>query len=100
AAIMPVQSQLGHANTQAFIKNAFQVLDVVFTTSLPRIVDPIEEIRRRKLFRVTYANQLLSTGDASNRVPHWYLGRLVEYDDVELGMRRVKVLGHRERRHQ
>ena len=96
AAVMPLQVFRWHRKRQAIVKNTLQILfvDIVFIESVF-----LKEGGRRQLFWVSNDNDVLSSGNGTNRLTRRHLGSLVEYDIIELGTLGIDVLCHGNRAH-
>ena len=91
AAVMPLQVFRWHRKRQAIVKNTLQILfvDIVFIESVF-----LKEGGRRQLFWVSNDNDVLSSGNGTNRLTRRHLGSLVEYDIIELGTLGIDVLSY------
>ena len=85
AAVVPLQAEAVHAGTEAFIKDALQVFDLVIRRrSIVGVVRPIEEVRWWQLLRVPHYSQLLPACYGANGVPNGNLRGFVKHNKVEL----------------
>ena len=88
---------LGHADGEAVVQNAVQILhvEVFFILELHA-----EKRRRGQLFGVAHDDDAVRAGNRPDGFAGGDLRSLVEYDEVELVLVQVQILRHRGRRHQ
>ena len=97
AAVMPQKVPLGHAEGEAVVQDALQVL--VFEVILVHI-RRTEEGGGRQLFGIAHDDRRLRACNGADRLRRGHLRRLVEDDQVELIGDGLQILRHGGRAHQ
>ncbi len=96
AAVVPLQMGAGHGKRQAILQEALHILGVLVPVLYPRF----EEGGGRQLLRIPCYHGVLPPGKGVYRLVGGYLGRFVEYHDVEPESAGLQILGHRKRAHE
>ena len=97
ASVMPPEILRRQVQGKTVIQDALQIFDmrIILIEGIG-----VEESRRRKLFRVTYHDDAATSCNGSHSLACRHLGRLVEYDKIELHSARLDILRYRHRTHE